>query len=177
MKMTMHGWNKTIVAVALIAISLAGWQPAMAEDKGGKKKGRFKSNPVRRLMMQMIPPSAEASSNVTMASSGRDPFSPSEKLLNLQAVPAKDRLARQQFTPMMQMKNMPKMRLKGHLHGEGDEVVALLEIEGSGVHIVREGDTVGLHELGYDSVIRIQKVSRLHLVIEAGSLSKLIIVR
>lgn len=42
---------------------------------------------------------------------------------------------------------------------------------------MREGDTVGLHDFGIDSVIRVQKISRLHLVVEAGQLNQMIIVR
>lgn len=80
------------------------------------------------------------------------------------------------FTPAEQAGGMPKMRLRGQLHGADGKSVALLEIEGSGVHIVREKDTVGLQELGIDQAIRIKKITRLHVVVEAGSLGRLIIV-
>lgn len=69
------------------------------------------------------------------------------------------------------------MRLRGLLHGADGDMVALLQIGDDQVHIVREGDTVGLHEIGIDSVIRVKQISRLHLVIESGSLDHLIIVR
>lgn len=72
---------------------------------------------------------------------------------------------------------MPKMRLRGHIHGQDGDEVALLEIEGGSVHIVREGDTVGLHEFGYDSVIRVKQISRLHMVLESGTLGQVFIVR
>ncbi|MDR1728120.1 MAG: hypothetical protein LBT74_09415 [Acidobacteriota bacterium] len=78
---------------------------------------------------------------------------------------------------MQRAQDIPKMRLRGHLKVRGGETIALLEIVGGGVHIVREGDTVGLYDLGLDSVIRIRKIDKLHLVVESGSLGKTIIVR
>lgn len=81
------------------------------------------------------------------------------------------------FTPGPKAQKMPTMRLRGHLTGGDGEVVALLEIEGGDVHIVREGDTVGLHDIGYDTVVRIKEISRLHLVVESGQLGQVIIVR
>ena len=80
------------------------------------------------------------------------------------------------FTPKPEVK-IPKMRLRGHLKGSDGEVLALLEIDGGDTHIVREGDTVGLNDLGLDSVLRVRKISRLHMVVEAGSLNQMIIVR
>ncbi len=56
-------------------------------------------------------------------------------------------------------------------------VAALLEIEGSGVHVVREGDTVGLHEIGRNTVLKVVKVDSLSVIVEVGSLGQLIIVR
>lgn len=85
--------------------------------------------------------------------------------------------AESEFTPVKQPEKMPKMRLRGHLQGQNGEVVALLELVGGDVYIVREGDTVGLHDFGIDSVVRVQKISRLHLVVESGSLNQKIIVR
>ena len=54
---------------------------------------------------------------------------------------------------------------------------ALLEIEGAGVFVVREGDTVGLHDLGRSAVLKVIRVNELSVVVEAGSLGQVIIVR
>ena len=54
---------------------------------------------------------------------------------------------------------------------------ALLEIEGAGVFVVREGDTVGLHDLGRSAVLKVIRVNELSVVGEAGSLGQVIIVR
>ena len=56
-------------------------------------------------------------------------------------------------------------------------IAALLEVENGGIHIVREGDTVGLYEMGINSVIRVRKINRLNMVVEAGELGQVIIVR
>lgn len=108
--------------------------------------------------------------------SARDPFSASDKLTARTDKP-RPRPAGPQFTPREQAVKIPKMHLRGHLQGKNGQVIALLEIEGGGVYLVRENDTVGLHEFGYDSVIRIKQINRLYLVIESGSLGKAIIVR
>jgi hypothetical protein len=99
-------------------------------------------------------------------------------LLKDQPTVAASLASESEFTPVKQQSGkMPKMRLRGHLQGRDGEVVALLELVGGDVYIVREGDTVGLHDFGIDSVIRVQKISRLHLVVESGSLKQNIIVR
>jgi len=109
----------------------------------------------------------------------RNPFAPSARMLLLKDQPtaAASMAAESEFTPVKQPEKMPKMRLRGHLQGQNGEVVALLELVGGDVYIVREGDTVGLHDFGIDSVVRVQKISRLHLVVESGSLNQKIIVR
>ena len=109
---------------------------------------------------------------------GRDPFSPTRKLVSRTVKPAlNNAFSETLFEPEERPAAIPKMRLRGHLRGKEGEVVALLEIQGGSVHIVREGDTVGLYDIGYDAVIRIKEISRLHLVIETGTYGKLIIVR
>ena len=109
----------------------------------------------------------------------RNPFAPSTRLMLLKDQPtaAAALVAQSEFTPVRQPEKMPKLRLRGHLQGKDGEVLALLELVGGDVYIVREGDTVGLHDFGIDSVIRVQKISRLHLVVESGSLNQKIIVR
>jgi len=112
----------------------------------------------------------------------RNPFSASGALKQLAMQPKPDPSAPQAgpvFTPKTAIieQKLPEMRLRGHLRGTNGEMVALLQIGDGNVHIVREGDTVGLYEAGQDTVIRVKQISRLHLVIESGSLDRLIIVR
>ena len=104
----------------------------------------------------------------------RDPFAASGRLSSWENQNSFD----SGFRPgMTRTGDVPKMSLRGHLKARDGETIALLEIHGGGIHIVREGDTVGLYDLGYDSVIRIRKIDKLHLVVESGSLGRTIIVR
>ena len=106
----------------------------------------------------------------------RNPFSATTKLMRQTDGPAATSSG-PVFEPQGQSGTMPKMRLRGRIQGANGGVVALLEIGGSNVYIVREGDTVGLHEFGLNAVIRIKQISKLDVVIESGSLGQLIIVR
>lgn len=109
----------------------------------------------------------------------RNPFAATDKLRQMEALPREGMASGDvTFVPGTRVQEkIPKLRLRGHLQGLNGEVLALLEIGGGDTYIVREGDTVGLHDLGIDSVIRVQKISRLHLVVESGSLNQMIIVR
>lgn len=106
----------------------------------------------------------------------RNPFSPTRELIQERLKPTVSTKT-QTFTPQVTTKELPKMFLRGHLTGPNGDMVALLQIDEGEVYIVREGDTIGLHDFGFDTVLRIQKISRLHLVVESGTLGQLIIVR
>ena len=106
----------------------------------------------------------------------RNPFSATPSMVPKKEAPV-PKVVTDLFTSKPTPLSMPKMCLRGQLSSSEGDAVALLEIAGGGVHIVREGDTVGLHELGIDSVLLVKKIGRLHLVVESGSLGQLIIVR
>ncbi len=110
----------------------------------------------------------------------RNPFAPTFELARMKveqktAPKKKEKEVTFQQTPLDA--KIPKMRLKGHLRNEEGELLSLLEIEGGSTYIVREGDTIGLSELGQDAVIKIKKIDRLHLVVEFGRMGTVIIVR
>lgn len=112
----------------------------------------------------------------------RNPFAASNTLVQRAMQPKTEtpapRAADPIFTPLQTVQQkLPEMRLRGHLHRQDGEMVALLQIGKEDVHIVREGDTVGIHDSGIDSVIRVKQINRLHLVIESGLLERLVIVR
>lgn len=109
----------------------------------------------------------------------RDPFAVSTTLQDAVTGPVAPRKKSTGpvFTSSTGPANIPKMFLRGQLTGKDGELVALVEIDKGGVHIVREGDTIGLQQLGLDSVIRVKEINRLQVVIESGSLGRLIIVR
>jgi hypothetical protein len=123
-------------------------------------------------------PEATAEEAVESGEPLRDPFAASAGMAPARAESGARRTgAGFGFRPGESVGGIPRMSLRGHVRSHDGETVALLEIQGGGVYIVREGDAVGLHDLGYDSVIRIREISRLHLVIESGSLGRVIVVR
>jgi hypothetical protein len=67
----------------------------------------------------------------------------------------------------------PAMKLKGLLN----KTLALIEIEGAGVHLVRAGDTLSLNKTGENLVIKIEKVDTLSLNVKVGTLEEMIVVR
>lgn len=84
-------------------------------------------------------------------------------------------LARQggpQFTPLHDAP-VPELTLKGVINGG----MALLEVQGSGVFLVREGDTISLSRQGRNTVLKIEKIDRLSLMVKVGTLEEIIVVR
>jgi hypothetical protein len=77
-----------------------------------------------------------------------------------------------QFTPL-QGAQTPTLSLKGIVNGE----MALLEVQGSGVYLVREGDTLSLNRQGQNTVMKIEKIDRLSLMVKMGTLAEIIVVR
>jgi hypothetical protein len=176
--MKSRGWRGKLPALAALALAGCWCGPAVG---GVPLEGDvIQPQPLLALGMgEARAAAAEVISGLTESKGPRNPFAPSARLLTLKDQPsaAASLVAESEFTPVKQAEKMPKMRLRGHLQGRDGEVLALLELVGGDVYIVREGDTVGLHDFGIDSVIRVQKISRLHLVVESGSLNQKIIVR
>lgn len=178
MTQTVKEPTKYLAALMLLVCSLLFAAFSQAAGDGGA--GGTEPRPLGlELMVIPVPETGKAkqASNASAGEPQRNPFAVTDKLTRLTERPATPVSSGPAFTPLGQSVAIPKLRLRGHLRGADGKVVALLEIGGGAVHIVREGDTVGLHEFGFDSVIRIKEISRLHLVIEAGSLGQLIIVR
>lgn len=77
-----------------------------------------------------------------------------------------------QFTPL-QNAQAPTLAMKGIVN----EGLALLEVQGSGVYLVRKGDTLSLNRQGQNIVIKIEKIDRLSLMVKMGTLAEIIVVR
>lgn len=100
---------------------------------------------------------------------GRDPFAVTPIMLENEHFTLKQEI---DFTPMQGDFKVPSMRLKGVITGakKNDSLAALLEIDGLGVFVVREGDSVGLQGIGNGrDVIMIESISRLSLVVRTGA--------
>ena len=73
---------------------------------------------------------------------------------------------------------LPKLTLKGVVFKASQpDPIALLEIAGFGVYMVKVGDKVSIDPRDPKKVIQIKKISRLNVIIEVGTLGDLIIVR
>lgn len=77
-----------------------------------------------------------------------------------------------QFTPLHDAQ-APELTLKGIVNGG----MALLEVRGAGVFLVREGDTISLSRQGRNTVMKIEKIHRLSLMVKVGTLEEIIVVR
>ncbi|ABK98447.1 hypothetical protein Ppro_0817 [Pelobacter propionicus DSM 2379] len=127
-------------------------------------------------MSAVVPPGRNGRARSASGALQRDPFSVTNRVRTQSERPPAFSPYGSEEGSVEQARTMPKMRLRGHLRGTDGRIAALLEIEGAGVYIVRERDTVGLHELGIDTAIRIKKINRLNMLVEAGSLGRMIIV-
>lgn len=73
---------------------------------------------------------------------------------------------------------IPRMRLRGLITEKGsNDQLALLEIVGSGVFMVREGDEINIDPRQPASAIRISEISRLSVTIETGTLGRIRVLR
>lgn len=67
----------------------------------------------------------------------------------------------------------PAMVLKGLVNKK----LALLEIQGVGIYMVREGDSLSFNNNGENLVIKIDKIDSLSLNVKVGTLQEVIVVR
>lgn len=105
----------------------------------------------------------------------RDPFTPSD--LIFQVASKSSGIDANGFIRSPNNTTIPKMRLRGFVHQDKEEPIALLEIAGSRTYLVREGDDINVDPSQPNSVIRITKISRLSITVEAGVLGSIRIQR
>lgn len=105
----------------------------------------------------------------------RNPFAPTGRIIS-SVKNGGGSAANLALQPIQKASSIPRMHLRGLVSDESGQA-ALLEIGGAGVYLVREGDTVGLYETGSNAVVRVREINRLNMVVEAGSLGQLFIVR
>lgn len=110
----------------------------------------------------------------------RDPFTPSMLMFEQAGTVSNINSDAFGFRPAPDDHNMtiPKMRLRGFITPEGSqEELALLEISGSGVFMVREGDEINIDPRQPTNAIRITEISRLSITIETGTLGRIRVLR
>jgi len=101
----------------------------------------------------------------------RDPFSTTTRMRERVEGGAEPRFVAGSATAI------PKLSLRGYAEPKGKPPVALIEVEGQGVYVVRVGDTVGLTVSGKSTVLKVQAMEASSVRIEAGSLGQVIVVR
>lgn len=113
-------------------------------------------------------PAASQQRSVAYGLAGRDPFAITPVMTENRQNASGQGVG---FVPLSGNVRIPNMRLKGIITGSGQQpLTALLEIDGLGVFVVREGDTVGLQGVGNTGdVILVESISRLSLVVRTGS--------
>jgi hypothetical protein len=102
----------------------------------------------------------------------RDPFTPSLLMyeqLGKQTQPG--------FIPSQGQGNIPRMKLLGLITQNKDQYLALLEIQGIGTFMVREGDEFNIDPAHPKSAIRISKITRLSVTVETGRMGRIQVLR
>jgi len=73
---------------------------------------------------------------------------------------------------------LPKLSLKGVVYKQSkSDPLALLDVAGYGVYMVRLEDEIGFNPADPSQVIKIKKINRLNIIVEVGTLGDLIVVR
>ncbi|MBE0471898.1 MAG: hypothetical protein IBX55_20615 [Methyloprofundus sp.] len=107
----------------------------------------------------------------------RDPFTPSQ--LMYEQVGMQDNKANNilGFIPSSQTTKIPKMKLKGLINKDKEAFIALLEIQGVGTFMVREGDEFNIDPSQPKTAIRISQITRLSITVETGRLGSIRVLR
>lgn len=120
-------------------------------------------------------PAAQLLEQEKAASTPRDPFSLSPQLMQDLSIDRGRGFS--QFQPQ-NSRVMPRLKLKGIVRDEKtDESLALLDVGGQDVHLVRVGDEISFNPADPKQVIKIMKISPSNLIVEVGTLGDLIMVR
>ncbi|PPD33597.1 MAG: hypothetical protein CTY19_07340 [Methylomonas sp.] len=107
----------------------------------------------------------------------RDPFTPSA--LMYETVGKQSGMANSGygFSPTIEGGKIPKMKLRGLLNQEPGNYIALLEVEGAGTFMVREGDEFNIDPSQPKNAIRVDKITRLSITVETGVLGAIRVLR
>ncbi len=104
----------------------------------------------------------------------RDPFSTTPLMEQTATRGQKSEL---DFRPLPANSTAPDLKLRGIVSGGDGAPVALLDVSGSGVYLVREGDTISLHGSERNTVIKVEGMNHLTLTVSVGTLGEIVIVR
>ncbi|MFT6088269.1 MAG: hypothetical protein ACJA11_003545 [Glaciecola sp.] len=105
----------------------------------------------------------------------RDPFTATKKMVEQASV---ENGTSTDFQISSLVQTLPKLSLRGIImQAQKSSPLALLDIAGNGVHMVRIGDEISFNAADPKQVLKIQSITRLSVTVEIGTLGDLIIVR
>lgn len=98
----------------------------------------------------------------------RDPFTPSNLMYEIASNSALNGSGNGFLPSQGSAAAIPNMKLKGYVGAEGEDGFALLEIQGAGTFMVKEGDEINYNPRQPRSAIRITRIDRASVTIETG---------
>jgi hypothetical protein len=108
----------------------------------------------------------------------RDPFTATAEIIKAANINNSDDSIKNTYFDSGAILKLPQLILRGIiLASQASEPLALLEVAGVGVHMVRIGDEISFNVNDPKQVIKVKAISRLNILVEVGSLGDLVIVR
>ncbi len=103
----------------------------------------------------------------------RDPFTPSSLMFDTILIKGSaSGAAGYGFMRSPSKANLPTMRLRGYTNKD-DTPVALLEVDDDRTYLIHEGDEINIDPATPNSAIRITKITRFSVTVEAGMLGSI----
>ena len=115
----------------------------------------------------------ERQQNGSQKESGRNPFSDTE-LIYKEA--EQKRMGSVSVTSKLP-EGIPNLLLRGYIEGNNKRSAALLEIQGSGVYVVHEGDSFNLHSGPQNILLKVREIRNMNAIVGVGVRGQEIIVR
>lgn len=104
----------------------------------------------------------------------RDPFTPSQLMYQVRGTELNSYSSLGTFNPSEAVAaDIPDMRLRGFVSDDSEKMLALLEVIGRGVYMVREGDEININPRRPSEAIRITSITRLGVTVETGTIGKI----
>jgi len=104
----------------------------------------------------------------------RDPFTPSQLMYQIRGTELNSYSRMGTFNPSEAVAvDIPDMRLRGFVADDSEKMLALLEVVGRGVYMVREGDEININPRRPSEAIRITSITRLGVTVETGTIGKI----
>jgi hypothetical protein len=119
-------------------------------------------------------PSVNTQQQYSSTKSIRDPFTPSALMFDTMSIKGSaSGTDSYGFMRVTSDTKLPKMRLRGYIGIRDDKPVALLEVDGNRTFIIHEGDEINIDPSVPNSAIRITKITRFSVTVEAGMLGSI----